>query len=210
LSEVLARTFHDSVLSGASIARLNYGAVRGLPELQRLRRALPTRVHVYPIIALAVAMTFIVINALTLQRERHPAPFFVESDSIPATAAKLQPERPAPSAAAENFAPSHASPSARASESGSRPEPNSNLRPIDPIAEKLRSEASKETQRLWANAQSALIKLGYSIRIGEPGNAGALAALRDFEKAHGLPISNEVTPRLVKLLAAAVNSSASR
>lgn len=210
MSEVSARTRHDSVLSGASIVRLNYGAVRGLLGLQRLRRGLPTRVHVYAVIAMAVAMTFIVVNALTLQRERHPAPFSIESSPIPATAAKLQPERPAPSAAAENVAPPHASLSARASESGSRPEPNSTLRPIDPIAEMLRNEANKETQRLWANAQSALIKLGYSIRIGEPGNADALAALRDFEKTHGLPISNEVTPRLVKLLAAAVSSSAFR
>jgi hypothetical protein len=118
------------------------------------------------------------------------------------------PERAAPLAPVESIAPPRAV--ARSSESGSRPEQSSNSRPIDPIADMLHNEANKEAQRLWTNAQTALIKLGYSVKIGEPGNAEAVAALHDFEKAHGFPVSNEVTPRLVKLLGAAVNSSAAR
>ena len=61
-----------------------------------------------------------------------------------------------------------------------------------------------------ATAQNALVKLGYPIKTGAVPGADTAAALRDFEKAHGLPISTEVTPRLVKLLNAAATSSASR
>ena len=39
---------------------------------------------------------------------------------------------------------------------------------------------------------------------GEPG-AATSTALRDFERAHGLPPSNEITPRLLKALSAAAS-----
>ena len=34
-------------------------------------------------------------------------------------------------------------------------------------------------------------------------SAATTTALRDFERAHGLPLSNDVTPRLLKALSAA-------
>jgi hypothetical protein len=155
-------------------------------------------------------MAVIVVNALTLQRDRHPAPFFVESG--PATAAAVKPaiEHPAPVAAAVSPPISHPTPPLRPPDPPSRPEPASNSRPIDPIGDMLRSDANKDAQRLQASALAALVKLGYSMKTGDAGGAEMNAALRDFEKAHGLPVSTEVTPHLVKLLTAAVNSSTSR
>ena len=83
-------------------------------------------------------------------------------------------------------------------------------RTADPIGDIIRAGGNKDSQRLMATAQNALVKLGYPIKTGGVPGADTAAALRDFEKAHGLPISTEVTPRLVKLLNAAATSSASR
>ena len=83
-------------------------------------------------------------------------------------------------------------------------------RTADPIADIIRAGGNKDSQRLIATAQNALVKLGYPIKTGGAPGADTAAALRDFEKARGLPISTEVTPRLVKLLNAAATSSASR
>lgn len=205
MSEALARTRHDSVLSRSPGRVPGSRAFSAQAWLQWLRTVLPTRVRAYAGIILAVVMTGIVANALILQRERHPAPFFVGSAPSGAASAKLPPERPAPSASVEG-PPGRPSPSARSSEPGGRPEFSPVSRTTDPIADILHNEASRDAQRLLTNAQNALIKLGYSIRTGESASADTIAAMRDFEKAHGLPLSNEVTPRLVKLLAAAANA----
>jgi hypothetical protein len=210
LSEVLARMRHDSVLSGAYDGALRNSARIGVMWLQRLRGALPTRADGYAGIAMAFAMMVVVVNALIMQRERHPAPFFLESAPSSAASANAPSEHSGPSTTSEIPAPPRGLPPIRPSESSSHPEPNSNSRPVDPIAEMLRSAANKDTQRLLATAQTALIKLGYSIRNGTGSGPDTIAALRDFEKAHGLSISSEVTPRIVKLLAAAVNSSVTR
>jgi hypothetical protein len=91
---------------------------------------------------------------------------------------------------------------------GAPNDPVSPSRTADPIADLIHSGGNKDSLRLVATAQIALVKLGYPIKFdGAPDTA---AALRDFEKTHGLPISTEVTPHLVKLLNAAANASGSR
>ena len=57
-------------------------------------------------------------------------------------------------------------------------------------------------------AQTALAKLGYAVKADGTHGAATDQALREFEKAHGLPISTEVTPHLVKQLSAAARASA--
>ena len=67
----------------------------------------------------------------------------------------------------------------------------------------LRADEEREAQKRVAAAQAALIKLGYVVKTdGEP-SAATSTALRDFERAHGLPPSNDVTPRLLKALTTA-------
>ena len=80
----------------------------------------------------------------------------------------------------------------------------------DPITDVLRGTGSRDSQKLISTAQKALVKLGYSIEVTGAQGAETTAALRDFEKSHGLPVSIEVTARLVKLLNAAMISSTSR
>ena len=57
-------------------------------------------------------------------------------------------------------------------------------------------------------AQTALAKLGYAVKADGTQGAATDQALREFEKAHGLPISTEVTPHLVKQLSSAARASA--
>ncbi len=62
---------------------------------------------------------------------------------------------------------------------------------------------------MTASAQASLVKLGYAVKIGGAANAETLAAIRDFEKSHGLPIATEINSRLVHALAAAAASATS-
>ena len=80
-------------------------------------------------------------------------------------------------------------------------------RGVDAIGEVLREEAGKEAQKPILAAQNALIKLGYSLRADGVPSAATSAALRDFERAHSLPMSTDVTARLLKHLTAAANAS---
>jgi hypothetical protein len=155
--------------------------------------------------ALSVALVGIGVNALLLQRERHPAPLFGSAPPArPASAApgpaptppappKSQPVQPDTSPAPLSAT---ALPPARPAAAADNPAPAS-----DPIAALLAGEAQKGGgERLAIAAQTALAKLGYPVK--PDGNEGAATqqALRDFERAHGLPPATEITERLVKQL----------
>lgn len=202
MPEVLARVRHDSVLSGAARRASRRRAVLAFALL---RRVLPAGARGYAVAALAAMMAGILVNALTLQHARHPSPFFaVSPPPRPPMAVKNSPE-PA-SSLSEPPATAPPAPPPRPARLGAANESVPLPRTADPIADIIRAGGNKDSQGLIATAQSALVKLGYPIKTG----ANTAAALRDFEKAHGLPISTEVTPRLVKLLNAAATSSASR
>jgi hypothetical protein len=190
----------DSVLSRpARPAARQAGWVSVLAALVLRLRALPARG--YAGAALTAVLTGIVINALTLQHERHPAPFFAP--------------RPLPALASAPAAPS---PVARSDESTSAPvlppERPSGLeaapgagRRGDAIGDILREDSDKETQKAIVAAQNALIRLGYTLHADGVENAATLTALREFERTHSLPISTDITPRLLKHLAAATGAS---
>jgi hypothetical protein len=80
-------------------------------------------------------------------------------------------------------------------------------RAADPITGLLREEARADEARLTLAAQTALVKLGYSVK--PDGNEGVTTqqALHEFERAHGLPLSTEITPRLVKQLGMAARGA---
>ena len=206
MPEALARVRHDAVLSGA--ARRASSRRRAVLALALLRRVLPARARGWAVAALTAMMAGIIVNALTLQHARHPSPFFTVRPPMAPVAAKNSPEpasslsEPPPTAPP---APPHR-PAGLGAANESVPLP----RTADPIADIIRAGGNKDSPRLIATAQNALVKLGYPIRTGGAPGADTAAALRDFEKARGLPISTEVTPRLVKLLNAAATSSASR
>ena len=219
MPEALARVRHDAVVSEAARGARRRRAVLALALL---RRALPARARGWAVAALAAMMTGIIVNALTLQHARHPSPFFTVSPPMAPVAARNSPEPasrplfknpPEPASASSVSEPPPTAPPApppRPAGLGAANESVSLPRTADPIGDIIRAGGNKDSQRLMATAQNALVKLGYPIKTGGVPGADTAAALRDFEKAHGLPISTEVTPRLVKLLNAAATSSASR
>ena len=156
--------------------------------------------------ALSVALIGIAVNALLLQRERHPAPLFGLA------APKLPPAAPAPASAQAPTAPQNPvstednAPPAQSPEAlpPARPPDSSGSSPStsDPIANLLAGETHSDS-RLVLAAQTALAKLGYAIKPDGKEGAATQQALREFERAHGLPPATEISERLVKQLTTA-------
>jgi len=178
-----------------------------------LRRLSATPARGYAAAALTAALVGIVVNALALQHARHPAPFFAHAPAVAAAPAPNPTQAPAQVSAQ---VPAQGSAQAAAAETTAAPTaPTPPARPVqlgataasggdDAIADMLRTDQEREAQKRLAAAQAALVRLGYVVKTdGEP-SAATSTALRDFERAHGLPPSNDVTPRLLKTLSTAV------
>jgi hypothetical protein len=156
--------------------------------------------------ALFAALVGIGVNALLLQRERHPAPLFgyaaPKLPSAPPAPAPPPPQKPASTDDNAPPAPSSAAlPPARPAESAGSSPPAS-----DPIAELLAGEPHGDASRLTLAAQTALAKLGYPVKPDGKEGSATEQALREFERAHGLPPATEITERLVKQLTAAARA----
>jgi hypothetical protein len=199
-----------------ALARIknNLGELRG-PVQHSAHEALTRRIagrvklahlRYYLGAALFAALVGIGVNALLLQRERHPAPLFgYAAPKLPSAAPAPAPPPPQKPVSTEDNAPpaqsSAALPPARPAESAGSSSPAS-----DPIAELLAGEPHGDASRLTLAAQTALAKLGYPVKPdGKEGSATG-QALREFERAHGLPPATEITERLVKQLTAAARA----
>jgi hypothetical protein len=204
LSEVLARIRNDSVLSRpAGASKSGRGLARTLA--QRLR-ALPARIYVAA--GLSALLVGIGVNALILQSERHPAPLFAPSPakiSPPPSNAIPVPPAPPPDVVRETSPPAFAAPPPPARPPAAA---GSAARSTDEIGSWLRGEAPADDSRLVMAAQTALVKLGYTVKADGNEGASTHQALRDFQRAHGLPLTTDLTPRLVKQLEAAARSQA--
>jgi hypothetical protein len=146
--------------------------------------------------ALAAMMIGIVVNALALQHGRRLvlAPDRTAVAAItpqPPTAARPPPR--APSAAAPVPAP-RPSPTtlalAHAPKSG------------DAIADFLRAHGP-DRRRLTLAAQDALGRLGFAVKATGTLDAQTRSALSEFEKSRHMPVSGEITAKLVRTLKAA-------
>jgi hypothetical protein len=200
LPEASARLRHDPTLVGRP--RPAAGGKSAALVASALRRLGATPARGYAAAALTAALVGIVVNALALQHARHPAPFFAHAPTVAAapapTAAPTPP--PAPAAAETTSAPAPPIPPARPIQFSAAAANGD-----DAIGDMLRADQEQEAQKRLIAAQAALVRLGYVVKAdGEP-NAATSTALREFERAHGLPPSNDVTPRLLKALSAAVN-----
>jgi peptidoglycan hydrolase-like protein with peptidoglycan-binding domain len=69
----------------------------------------------------------------------------------------------------------------------------------------LRGGDAKDGTHLTMAAQTALIKLGFALKADGVEGASTEQAIAQFERAHGLAASSEITPRLVKQLSAAAH-----
>jgi hypothetical protein len=192
-----------------ALARIrdNVGQLRGPVQRsaqEALRRRIAGRVKVahlryYLGAALSVALIGIGVNALLLQRERHPAPLFGFAPPKPAAAAPAPAETPAPKRAEDAAPPAQLSPIVPPARPADAAAGFASV--SDPIADLLAGEThSDAASRLTVTAQTALAKLGYPVKPDGKEGAATEQALRDFEHAHGLPPATEITERLVKQL----------
>ena len=207
-----------------ALARIksNLGQLRGPVQRsaqETLRRGIagrlnPAHLRYYLGAALSLALVGIAVNALLLQRERHPAPLFGVASPNPHSAAPAPASAPAPALApppkpvsAEHDAPpaqsSVALPPARPPEAAAQSSPPAS----DPIAELLAGQTDSDASRLTLAAQTALAKLGYPVKPDGKEGAATEQALRDFEHAHGLPPAIEINERLVKQLTQAARAA---
>ncbi len=209
--EALARIRNDAILSrpARKAARSRNILLRAADRV----RSLPPRLLVGAV--LSALLAGIGVNALVLQRERHPAPLFhpapqkvaAPAPAAPAPAAPAPPPPPAAAAASPREAP----PAVDApSPPPARPSPTDAAAPRanDGIGAFLRGDAPADDSHLIFAAQTALAKLGYPVKADGAQGSATDQALREFERAHGLPITTEITPRLVKQLNSAARPTA--
>ncbi len=189
--EALARIRNNSVLSRP--ARKLAGGGGLIRRAVERARSLPPRLWVGA--AVSAVLVGIGVNALVLQRERHPAPLFAPAPQKPAASAAVEPAAASPARETQAAAPV---PPVRAAASETPP-----ARPSDAIGDLLRADPPADAGQLVLAAQTALVKLGYSVKADGARGAGTDQALREFEHDHGLAVSTEITPRLVKQLNAA-------
>ena len=155
--------------------------------------------------ALVAMMIGIVVNAVALQHGRRP-------ELLAGPTATASVKSPAPVAASSHSPAATAVASAPASDQPPTPptRPASTAlalaraaKPADPIADFLRGNAG-ESRRLVSATQGALTKLGYSVRTTGALDSETRSALIEFEKSRHMPVSTEITSKLVKTLTAAV------
>jgi hypothetical protein len=155
---------------------------------------------------MAAILTGIVVNALVLQKAHRPPAAIVTSKSSTASA---QPIAAAPAATSSTAV--EVQPPTRPVDLSAPLDatPASPTRSGDPIRDLLRGDAGRgDAAHLTMTAQSALIKLGFSLKADGVVGASTEQAILQFERTHGLPQSNEITPKLVKQLSAAANAAA--
>ncbi len=193
-----------------ALARIrdNVGQLRGPVQRsvqETVRRRIAGRVKAahlryYLGALLSVALVGIGVNALLLQRERHPAPLFgyapPKSPSAAPSPVAAPPSKPiSAEQEAPPVPPSTAIPPARPAAAS-----DSAASASDPIADLLAGETHSEGSRLIVTAQTALAKLGYSVKPDGKEGAATQQALREFERAHRLPPATEINERLMKQL----------
>ncbi len=178
-----------------------------------LRSGLKMRMRVLIFFGLAV-MVVVPVNALFLQEGRHPAPLFRLSSLLPEPPrvdAPLPPPRPATIAPAKIEAakpePLNAETPKKAGGLDQIAEfldgrlPKNDARPHrgkDAIGEEVAHAGDNKTTVLLA--QRALVKLGYVLHQDGVFGGTTRQAIEKFERANHMPVTGELTPKLVKLL----------
>jgi hypothetical protein len=205
LREALARSDHDFVMSAPARSRQpskKSGGALALAGAAVLRK--PGRM--LAVVVFAGALCGIVANALFFQTARHPAPIFhgpvVARPAHPATppmpaAIPMPPQRPLEKAIAPQL------------QNGTSAAPASVL-PRESTKDQIgallsggpaQSAGTDATPRVAA-AQKALMKLGYVVKSDGLMGAGTRKAIEMFEQSRKLPVTGELSPRVMRELSA--------
>ena len=229
MREALARSDHDFVLSEprrrqAQPRRRFLGTVTAVARFVFRLAAFPNRIGGALVFGLAVA---IMVNALMLQHSRHPAPLFqkniilptqlvpAKEDPMQTLLRKSQVSQTAvlPHDPIAQLLKSRTSTSRQGSErhlgsafdhiAAAEPRPVTH----EPISLLLKTPPlpptrTEEPSKLVLAVQQALVKLGFVLR--PDGHMGAVThhAIEQYERDRGIEINGELTPKLMRRLAA--------
>ncbi len=187
------------------------GAKKPPPRGRKNRRAILR----YAAVGLSASLAIgIVVNALTLQHSRHPAPLFgtaIALGDTPAPAAVALPPvvALAPPLAAVPAVPSPVPPHAR-HVSLEVPSPV-RAKGDDPIAKLLKASAEKTSDKAGTPregtktvlaTQHALLKLGFVVKPSGTFGPGTKGAIEAFERDQHLPVKGEMSRSVLKKISA--------
>ncbi|WP_395665791.1 peptidoglycan-binding domain-containing protein [Methylocella sp.] len=222
MREALAAADHDFTLSEPRARRPRAsrgggGAKRAKPRAGEPRK----KIAAVALTLLGVgALAGVLVNALALQKTRHPAPLFARAVvERPAAAAPAPVPAPRPERLAEprDAEPVHAEaaapeerPAPRAAPARTAalaPEAAPPPRPHDPISDLIRNggvarEAAPAVSRSVMAAQKALVKLGFVLKADGVMGASTRQAIESFERDRGRKSAGELTPAVMKALGA--------
>lgn len=153
-------------------------------------------------IAIATAATAIIMNALSFQSSRHPAPIFAKAErgSAPQADVAARPLAPTPPARPPTAHLTAPLPPAR--DLIAEIIRGSDITGSAPVPGRM-EEAQGEPQRFVASAQRALVKLGYGpLKADGIYGQGTRQAIERFERDHRLPATGELGARTVRELSA--------
>jgi hypothetical protein len=228
LPEALAVSDNDFVLSERASKLKNIWQKLGAPKTRAARALRRRGRHLTPYLVFgffAVTFTVILFNALFWQNGRRSGPLLF-SHAPPAAAAKGPKNAPfKETAAPKRGQPAPAQDEAPKSPAGKGPQelPQARANVAPPALHDQISEILQATEPAAApppakpaagapkplapskavlNAQRALIKLGFVLKLdGVPGNKTRQAVAR-YERGHGLAVRGELTPALIRRLSA--------
>ena len=223
----LARTDFDFSVSGREEAPRRAARAGGIahpgpgarkPEKSRLPRRSGWKYfgrRNLAIAACASIMLGFLVNALALQQEHHPAPLFMPAASVAASAAAasaaasiaLPVPVPKPAELATASLPL-AAPVAKPATSAHPGQPRNAA--ADPIAQLLRPHVATDQQdgaqpapsKPVLAAQKALVKLGFALKPDGVLGGTTRQAIERFERDQGMPVKGELTPKIMRMLAA--------
>jgi Putative peptidoglycan binding domain len=158
-----------------------------------------------------VAVAAVIANALFLQAGHHPSPMFGSVFAMPAAGPLPRPrplEADVAAFEAKPAEPKAADPLVSLVKATSAPQaaPSNIVRPPAPIPASPRAEiiASSGSRRVAA-VQRALTEYGYG-QLKPTGTVGSdtLAAIQKFEREHRIPVTGQMSDRLVRELTAMI------
>lgn len=179
----------------AKAGRESAREAKGAPTPRPRRYALMAFLGFTALLAIGVP-----VNALYFQEGRHPAPLlpFLNFSNAHAPTAGADPvakaAQPAPAKAAKSEAKSDSAKPQAVAE-----------KPHDAISQLLTAGdavATTGADKSVLFAQKALAKLGYPLRPDGVFGGSTRQAIEKFERAAGIPVKGELTPRLLRQLAA--------
>lgn len=218
MPEALARTDHDFVLAAKprKAQRKSETSSRKAAPSRLLRIVKSHPGATMGAVAGTVLVLGILVNALILQKQRHPAPLFASRPAVAAhvpAAAQQQAEAPAlvvdavpkPTPRPSNLTPpsiDRPAPSQRAALREAAEAPRSS----DAIASLLRANTAAQTgaeaSKTVFSAQRALVKLGFVLKPDGVMGGTTRQAIERFERDRGMPVRGDLTPKIIKMLAA--------